>query len=423
MTGREVSPTYEEILDRTTRLAAAHPDWIELLDIGKSDKEKLPLPFLKITDPSIPLDEKQVVLITGGTHGSEETGRATATAFAEWLADRGKSHLYRQCFLICTCLNPDGAKLNTYHNGNDVNIYQSCKIGEAKARTAEAQAILNVASEWLPNCCVDIHGLAGGAIGSSQYVTPGLHGNISTQIGFAVAYEMNEPATAAGFPQRDPYIPRNQSESDADIPWHKKLAWEMNALSFTIEISEHMYPPEEFVRDGFERLKRLVEIGERVQWYQPYPGYPMDVLTNNAVAALMPHGTNAGERRRSRKEIMKSIHEGNIHGVKRDPADHAKGFDRMAVVTMKCHDKKASFPSRFTIQLLLDRRSQVQGVMYNGKECTRDRIDGFEERLESEGRFIRVNVNEPPQFGDNVVKVLYKLPVKPHDPLEDGLPT
>lgn len=422
MNPKEIPPTYDEIHERTKRLAAAHPDIVEMLDIGKSDKEGLPLPFVKITDPAIPLDDKQIVLISGGTHGSEETGRAATMDLAEWLAGPGRTHLATQCFLICTCLNPDGARLNTYHNGNDVNIYTSCKVGIPGAQTAEARAMLAVAEQYAPNCCVDVHGLAGGGIGDSQYVTPGLQGNISTQVGFFVAYEMNQAATAAGFPQRDPYIPDNQKPKDADIPWHKKLAVETNALAFTVEITEHMYPIQESARSGFERIKRLIEIGERIQWYQPYPGYPTDILTNNAVAALMPHGTNAGERRRSRMELMRAIHEDGIWSVRRAAGDLARGHDRIARVSLDCRDALKSFPSCFTIQVLLDRRSCVKGVRCNGKELAPGAVHGFEQRLAGEGRFVRVNVAEPPQRGENVIEVSYTLPVIPHDPLPEVRP-
>jgi hypothetical protein len=420
MKSPEVSPSYDEIYERTKRLAAAHPDIVELVDIGVSEKGGLNLPFVRITDPTVPLDEKQVVLITGGTHGSEETGRATAMHLAEWLSGPGRTHLSTQCFLVCTCLNPDGAKLNTYHNGNDVNIYASCRLKAPGALTAEARAILAVAEQYAPNCCVDVHGLAGGAIGDSQYVTPGLAGNISTQVGYFVAYEMNRAASAAGFPQRDPYVPANQSDPEAGIPWHKKQAFETNTLAFTIEITEHMYPIEESVRSGFARLKRLIEIGERVQWYQPYPGYPTDILANNAIAALMPHGANAGERRRSRIELMRAIHEDGIWGVKRAAGDLARGNDRNARITLTCRDALKSFPSRFTIQALLDRRSRVKEVRYNGRELSLSAVHGFEERVADEGRFIRANLAESPRPGDNVLDILYTLPVIPHDPLNIG---
>lgn len=414
-----VPPTYEQIFEQTKTLAERHGPAVELMEIGKSDCEALPIPLLKITDPNIPLDQKQIMLVTGGTHGSEETGRATAMALAEWLMGPGQTHLSTQCFLICTCLNPDGARLNTYHNGNDVNIYTSCRLGDEKPMTGEAQAVLNVADEYLPNCCVDIHGLAGGAIGDSQYVTPGLFGNISAQIGFMVAYEMNQAATGAGFPQRDPHVPRMQRDPNEmkGMWWGRKLAWEMNTLSFTVEITEHMYPIEESVRSGMARITRLIEIGERVQWYQPYPGYPMDLIANNAVCCLMSHGTTPGQRRESRRELMRAIHEDGIHGVKRDPSDNARGKRRIARAHMVCRDQLRNFPNRFTVQMLLDRRAKLNEVRHLGKALEPGAEYGFETRQATEGFFVRINIGEQPQRGDNVFEVDYELPVEPHDPL------
>lgn len=414
---KEVSPTFDEINKRTKKLAAANPKLVKVLTLGKSDKGKTNLPFVKITDPSVPEDEKQIVLITGGTHGSEETGRATVMAFAEWLVKGGQTHLSTQSFYICTCLNPDGAKLNTYHNGNDVNIYESCKVKVPGATTSEARAILEVAYKIIPNCCVDVHGLSGGGIGDSEYVTPGLTGNISAQVGIVTAYEMNQAASSAGFPQRDPYIPAYQSDPNHGIPWVKKTASELGTLSFTIEITEHTYPLEESVRSGFERLKRLVEIGERVQWYQPYAGYPADIITNNSITALMPHGKNAGERRRSRKELMQAVLEDGIWGVKRTICDRARGLSRTAEVNMVCREELKSYPNRFTLQALLDRRSRVKGVEFNGKKLKPGQVHGFEERITTEGRFIRANIYEKPKKGDNILKIFYTMPVLPHDPV------
>jgi hypothetical protein len=413
----EIEPTYEQILERTRSLAERHPDTVQWLDAGASEKHGLPLPFVKVTHRDSDLEHKQIMLVTGGVHGSEECGRATAMAFAEWLARHGGAHLHSQCFLVCTCLNPDGTRVNRFETGAGKNIYTACTIGRKGSPAPEADAVLRVADEYMPECCVDIHGLGGGSVGDTIYVTPGLQGNLSTQIGFAVAYEMSRQAALAGYPQRDPYLQKDYNDMTDGVSWVKKCAWEMNALGFTVEMSEHMYPLCESVWSGLCRLIQLVRIGERIQWYQPYPGYPVDVLTDNGVVALMPHGTTPGERRRSRREIMTAIHEGGIWNVDRDAADHAQAFERTATARFVCREELRTYPARFTIQLLLDRRADIQAVTFNDSELGPDAFHGFEVRRADEGQFVRANINECPVSGENAVRVRYRMPVVPHDPI------
>ena len=417
MTENAVSPTYAEIAERTRKLVSENKDVVEWIAAGTSEKDRTPLPFVKITDNTVPVDEKQVMIVTGGVHGCEECGRATVMAFAEWLVSSGRPHLSTQCFLICPCLNPDGTRINRSETGTGKNICFSFSPGTDENDVPEAAAVWTLVNEYYPECCVDVHGLAGGSFGDTIYVTPGLSGNLSTQIGFATAYEMSEQAASAGFCQRDPYLQKEYNDLSSGLCWVKKAAWELNALSFTVETTEHLRPLSESVWSGLTRLIRLVEIGERQQWYQPYPGYPVDILTDSGVTALMPHGTTPGERRRSRKELMDAIHEDGIWHVDRDAADNAAGTDRRAGATLTCRKQLKSYPSRFTIQLMLDRRAKTETVMFNGETLTSDPVHGFEERITEQGRFVRVHINREPRPGDNRVEVLYQVPEAPHDPL------
>lgn len=417
MAPKPVPPAYAEIMDRCGMLVSECGDIAEKLDIGTSEKGKRELPCLKITDGAVDPDEKQVMLVTGGVHGSEECGRAAAMAFAEWLCSHGRPHLSTQCFIVCPCMNPDGAETDSSLTGTGRNIYKACRIGSPETDAEEAAAVLKLVQEYMPECCVDIHGLGGGAVGDTIYVTPGLEGNLSIQIGFAAAYEMSRAAAASGFPQRDPYMQKDYNDMSGGVSWVKKTAWEMNTLSFTVEMSEHMYPVSESVWSGLSRMIQLVRIGERIQWYQPYPGYPVDILTDNGVVALMSHGTDPGQRRRSRQEIMTAIHEGGIWNIERDLADRASGRERTAAAVMICREELKTYPSRFTIQMMLDTRARLEQVTFNTKELEPDPVHGFEERLTNQGKFVRVNINTSPQPGENTTEIRYRMPVTPHDPL------
>ena len=77
-------PNYEDILRESHEMAASHPELATYSEIGKSEEGR-PLPLLTITDPAIPATQKSVFLLSGGTDGSEEVGRAVALGLARAL--------------------------------------------------------------------------------------------------------------------------------------------------------------------------------------------------------------------------------------------------------------------------------------------------------------------------------------------------
>ena len=105
--------------------------------------------MVEVTDWRVSDEDKQVVVLLGGTHGSEEAGRLVSMAVMEWLAS-GEPYmsLRNQKFVIFPCVNPDGSIADSYHNAQDINIYTS--YGEGGEPTShEGRIIFESKYGWI----------------------------------------------------------------------------------------------------------------------------------------------------------------------------------------------------------------------------------------------------------------------------------
>ncbi|MBN1807568.1 MAG: hypothetical protein JW909_00755 [Planctomycetes bacterium] len=404
---KAVSPTYEEVMESVEAVASANARTVTRDEIGKSVQGR-PIPLLTVTDPDVPVKDKQVLFITGGTHGSEEVGRAITLAFARWLTEpQNATHLSRQVFLIVPCVNPDGAIADSYHNADNVNIYTSFPLWE-EPKTVEAAAIWEVGKRWIPDAYADCHGLAGGAMGDSEYIHNGYGGDFAIANGLYVANHMNEAAERAGYPQRTPSLMVLRNEQRCAIP--DKFASEMHALALTVETTENYYPLEDSIRSGLARLGALVEMGERIHCFQPYPNYPCDVITGSRPGALMPYGADYESRRRNRKDTCTMIREGVPH-CSRMAAD--KG--NVARIEMVLEDTVRTLPEGVAMQLAVDRRARLDKVTWNGQELSPAAAgNGWTSWTDAGARVVRAEIAGRPVTGSNMLEVYYDVPFKPH---------
>jgi len=402
-------PTYEDVMEECHKLTSEAPALCKFDEIGKS-AEGRPIPLLTLTDPAVPVSQKPVIYLTGGTHGSEEVGRASTLALARWLlSDAGRPHLKKQVVLICPCVNPDGAVRNTYHNAQDININRSYRISEDPT-VPEARAVYEVARQWIPDCYVDVHGLAGGAIGDSEYVYMPRPGNALLMIALAIARQMDAEAEKAGFPQRFPRGLRDEDVAPTGTSLCRKLLYEDNALVFTVETTENYYPLEDSIKSAMARLTTLLKVGENAQWYHPYPGYPCDIIAGDPVGMLMPYGSDYQQRRINRRKTTRCILSGGITRVSRLPADP----DKVATVRITVEKELADQPDGYVIQLNIDPRAEVKRVTFNGSELQPSATDGYEISREYGFVTVRASIPQPLRQGDNDLQVYYSAPFEPH---------
>jgi len=406
---RATKPTYEDVMAECERLARNVPGYCKLDEMGKS-VEGRPIPLLRLTDPDVPLQDKSVIFLIGGTHGSEEVGRASTLALAKWLlSNEGAAHLRTQVVLICPCLNPDGAVRNTYHNAQDLNIYNSYPIGEEPA-TPEGRAAYEVAREWIPDCFADVHGLAGGAMGDSEYVYPGRPRTGALMIGLAIAREMDAAAEALGYPQRFCHIITPRADGTLQQSLCERLLAEDNTLVFTVETTENYYPLEDSIRSALARLTALIKIGDRTGWYQPYRGYPCDLIAGSPVGMLMPYGADYQQRRINRRKTTAAILAGAITNVHRQAADP----DHVATVRITVQKPLADPPEGYVLQLRLDPRVEVKRITFKGEPLKPSDADGYEITRGENHVTVRAHIRRPLQVGENDLCVEYAAPYQPH---------
>ena len=402
-------PTYEEVMSECQALARQVPGYCTFEDMGKSFEGR-PIPLLTLTDPAVPVEQKSVAFFTGGTHGSEEVGRAAVLALARWLlTNDGSQHLRTQVILVCPCLNPDGAVRNTYHNAQDVNIYQAFPLGK-EPTTPEARAAYAVAQHWIPDCYADVHGLAGGAIGDSQYVPmlAGRNGLFLTSL--AVSHEMDAAAEILGYPQRFCHIvPLRAGEQHQDSLFLRLLA-EDNALTYTVETTENYYPLEDSIRSAVARLSALVRVGDRQARHHPYRGYPCDLIAGAPVGCLMAYGADCQQRRVNRRKTARAILEDGILNVSRLPADPG----HVATVRVQVNKEIADPPDGIVLQLRLDPRARIKALHFNGQPLRPCPSSGYDIDRGERHLAVRANITHPLQVGENDLRVEYEAPFAPH---------
>ncbi len=109
--------TDDELTARLKALAAAHPDLVELVEVGRSYEGRI-VWALELTNKATgPAREKPATYLEGNIHAGEVTGSAVCLYIAGYLLDRyGRDErvtalLDHKSFYILPRVNPDGAQL------------------------------------------------------------------------------------------------------------------------------------------------------------------------------------------------------------------------------------------------------------------------------------------------------------------------
>jgi len=295
-----VHPTYEEVCAHLEE-ARSRSGFVRRQRIGKSFEGR-DLWLAVVTDFDVPDEDKQVVALTCGVHGSEESGRALGMAVLDWAqTDAADETRRRQKILVFSCVNPDGAVRDSYHNAQDINICRAYQR-DGKCTTPEAQAVWDVLMREVPDAFVDCHGLAGG--GMHELVLPmlGRLQGSENVIAQTIARDMAQAAEDAGFPQHTPHLVDAWVDGLDFI--EKMLFDRFHTIAFTLEMNECYLDWRECQKSGLARLRALFDYGNRASFALPYEGYPNGWLLGGAMCGLVPHGRTAAERRKSRAQLV-----------------------------------------------------------------------------------------------------------------------
>lgn len=129
--GYTAFPYYPLLVAEMQRLASEHPDIVRLSSAGQS-RLGLDLWLLEIADfdnpNAIPLEEREVIYVDGGTHSNEYSGVYFTTEWAQFLLDEydtnetAKWLVQNRHIFILPMVNPDGSNVMGRLNAITVNI-------------------------------------------------------------------------------------------------------------------------------------------------------------------------------------------------------------------------------------------------------------------------------------------------------------
>jgi hypothetical protein len=399
----EPYPGYEDCVRESREITASDPALACYSEIGKSEEGR-PIPLLTITDPSVPTEQKSVFLLSGGTDGNEEVGRAVALGMARALLQpQHRAHLQRQVVLVVPVTNPDGTVRDLPDKlGNGRIAATAVHMQDQPPATAEGRAMRALVEEWIPDAHVDFHGLAGGSMGDCSFLYPTVNSKWSIPILMEVDAEMARAGEQAGWPQQ--YRPRLWWEPRTNLPgW---LARNYSSLCMVVEGTENYYPIEDSVAAGVVRMLKLMDIGEEVRFFQDFPNYPVDVVSGGRMGALMSYGSNYTQRRRSRRDISQMILQG-VPWLERQPCDH----DWTAVIAWPVQDTVRTLPQGMRFKATIDRRATIKQILWQDHVLESNL---WSQVMTPAGIVVTADVPDSPQHGMNRLSIRYEVPFQRH---------
>ncbi len=295
--------TLESEEARLRAAQAAHPERVALSEAGRTAEERAIL-AATVSDPAVPDDEKQRVLIVAGQHGNEESGRWVALGLLDWLlSPAGRETLRRQRVVIMPNVSPDAAVRNEHRT--PAGVSPNNDHGPDGALSPEGKAVERVAEELEPDLFVDLHARGGAGCSHDMVLWPWTRpytedGNLFQQI----AADMAAAGETSGIPHLIHPLtwpgwgsgPEGTSTTLYAYRRFKSLVF----LTESAESDTEAYPPEQRVRAGLLRLESLLAWGNRRHPKLPCEGYPNLLTIGSFIGGVVAVGATAAARRASR---------------------------------------------------------------------------------------------------------------------------
>ena len=322
---------YEATLDFWSE---RHPGILQLERVGES-VEKMPIFLLRITDSSVPDEDKQVCLVTALHGGPERSGTTTILHLAEWLlGDSAEAAETRrkQVLLLMPIVNPyaffvsdrfgTSQGMNPYGGGDRNWDLENLSFKQLE-KVPEIRAVFSVMDRYRPEVHADVHGT-----GLQEYPLD--------KLGDRRAYRGQTMFESTGSAYSNfllrPWDPRitdamiqagveagygsDRAEADAQrgfwAPALDPLAgrlWRGRTRFYTAQYGYARYHTLQTVLEvgweeaGAARLKGLLRIGNGSWQGQPVSGYPVNRVKSFTGHYVTAWGRTAAERRRSRVEL------------------------------------------------------------------------------------------------------------------------
>jgi len=301
------SPNSAEVVVHLRAVQERHPEWVKVRKVAETEEGR-PIQAVTITDPRAPDRDKQHVLITGGHHGNEDSGRLIALALVDWLvSDAAEETRRKQKLVIMPNMSPDAAERDTYFMEGGVNPLLD--HGPEGPRTPQGKALETVAAALEPELYVDLHsrGYAGCSYDMVLWADarPYLEDD---NLLHTIAAEMGAAGERGGVPHllhplSWPGFLREGPDTTSACAYAYRAFKSLSFLTETAEHNDYALPAAVRARNGLTRLKALLAWGNRRHPKLPYTGYPCYQVGGMFALGLVTVGTTAAARRKSRLSI------------------------------------------------------------------------------------------------------------------------
>lgn len=314
-----------------------HPQWLTRETRGFC-AESLAVYLLKITDGTVPDEDKQVCLVTALHSGPERTGATGVLAVIDWLlgdSPEAAEVRRKQIVLAMPVVNPLAMfYTDTFGNSTGVDPYtgnsRQGKVWNAKtlsltrpAEAPELAAFRSVVDEYHPEVHADLHGIGLQELSAANLpdrrmersqmmteITGSAYSNYALRPwDWRITDRMIAAARAAGFPS-------DRFEADAQrtftgpelAPLGKKL-WRGAPFFYSAHYGYAKYHTMMLALEvaweesAVARMRALFEIGNKAWDDERTPGYPVNRVKNFVGQFVTAYGATASERRRSRVEL------------------------------------------------------------------------------------------------------------------------
>ena len=319
-------PSVEQVEARLKDLQQRHPKRLKLEVVGRSAQGRS-IYLAQLTDPSVPDDHKERVLLTALHSGIERSGTTGTFAIMEWLLSNdhaAKETLRRQRVFCLPMVNPDGYAKGTHANSLGLDPYTQWTVEGPKDpdRAAEAVAIQKIMDEFQVEVHADVHGHnmafpgyyhveSSGRAYSNLSLRPyrsaivGIMDAAAEQEGYG-SDRLEEDAeralgsSALGIAAEKLWIGVVTAPGavGASLPRVYAAVYGYNRYHTMTLASECAWE-----RSALLRHKALLEVGNAVWPGEYYAGYPTRVIMKNGFHIVTAYGRTAAERRHSRVEL------------------------------------------------------------------------------------------------------------------------
>jgi uncharacterized protein YneR len=297
---------YEEIDNWIEQYENDNGEIASVERIGHSNEGRA-IKAVHVTNNSLPIYDKEIVLIIIGRHGDELGTRVIGPAVLEWLASKAAQETRdRQHIIVVPVANPDGCVRKVFglpaHHLSDL----------------EKRTLLPLGEKYVPDIVMDVHSVGEEKFGLNW---GGLEAVIIDQNAKAgedqyilgeMAREMIHGAARAGYPfllhtfehyQQLRKKADGLSESVFNNHVNGALYKAFHPLTFGMEVNHFVLSPHDTAQSGLSVITSMLEKGNSISPWEYYPGYPNRILSGDFLAWIGPRGRSAQERRNSRKEI------------------------------------------------------------------------------------------------------------------------